>query len=108
MIKTLALAAILIQTVPVFAKGHSQSEVIADLVAQNRDSSSAYAVLSLGKASSNPDGCERETRNAFAIDKGDTQLFKDAVEAFIAERVVSFELDGCVDGYPRIVRILPD
>jgi hypothetical protein len=87
---------------------YTQSEVIRNLEAQTRDPDRAYAVLSLGKASSNPEQCERDTRNAFAIDRADEnsqELLKKAVEAFAAEAVVYFEIQGCVDGYPKIVQI---
>lgn len=89
----------------------TQSEVIRSLTAQSREPSDAYAVLSLGKASANPDQCERDTRNAFAIDRSDEnyqELLKKAVDAFIAEAVVYFEIKGCVDGYPKIVQIGTD
>jgi hypothetical protein len=86
----------------------TQSEVIRNLTAQTREPGNAYAVLSLGKSSANPDACERDTRNAFAIDRSDEnyqELFRKAVDAFVAETVVSFEIKGCVDGYPKIVQI---
>ena len=110
MIRQLILAFFIVNTSICFADDthFTQSEVIRTLEAQSREPGNAYAVLSLGKASSNPDQCERNTRNAFAIDRSDEnyqELFKKAVDAFLAEAVVYFEIKGCVDGYPKIVGV---